>query len=178
MKNHKRLFLQRLCYHTLYDVWVQSLWFGDNLDVFARLQNVRKHFRWFLLIWKQKMAPNSTFWSTKTLFCVIYKTCSLWYVKITFWAQNLSKLSQKPFWDFKNYSKMFSECFWNIKEKTIFWWKKFFSKIFSTSKNLNFTIPYPSHQTLSFKATSSGHRALGKYFCNFWVLVSCLEGPN
>ena len=45
---------------------------------------------------KQKMAQNSTFWSTKTLFCVIYKTCSLWYVKITFWAQNLSKLSQKP----------------------------------------------------------------------------------
>ena len=83
---------------------------------------------------KQKIAQNSTFWSTKTLFCVIYKTCSLWYVKITFWAQNLSKLSQKPFWDFENYSKMFSECFWNIKEKTIFWWKKFFQNFFDLKK--------------------------------------------
>ena len=83
---------------------------------------------------KQKIAQNSTFWSTKTLFCVIYKTCSLWYVKLIFWAQNLSKLSQKPFWDFENYSKMFSECFWNIKEKTIFWWKKIFQNFFDPKK--------------------------------------------
>ena len=33
---------------------------------------------------KQKIAQNSTFGSTKTLFCLIYKTCSLWYVKIIY----------------------------------------------------------------------------------------------
>ena len=132
MKSHKRLFLQRLCYHTLYDVWVQSLRFGDTLDVFARLQSVRKHFWRFFAHFEaythqiSKKWPKIPLFGAKTLFCVIYKTCSLWYVKITFWAQNLSKLSQKPFWDFENYSKMFSECFWNIKEKTIFCFQNFF----------------------------------------------------
>ena len=65
---------------------------------FGRVCALTKHQKAFLAIFcsfwsiyspnKQKIAQNSTLWSTKTLFCVIYKTCSLWYVKITFWAQN------------------------------------------------------------------------------------------
>ena len=81
------------------------------LRAYKESQSISDDFCFFWSIYppnKQKIAQNSTFWSTKTLFCVIYKKCSLWYVKITFWAQNLPKLSQKPFWDFENYSKMSS----------------------------------------------------------------------
>ena len=184
MKNHKKLFLQRMCYHTLYDVWAQSLWFGDTLDVFARLQSVRKHFGRFFAHFEaythqiSKSYPKFHFLEHKNAFLCNLQNMQSVVRQNHFLSSKSIKIKSKIFLRLRKLFQNVLRMFLKHKGKNYFLVKKSFSKIFSTSKNLNFTIPYPSHQTLSFKATSSGHRALGKYFCNFWVLVSCLEGPN
>ena len=97
---------------------------------------------------KQKFAQNPTFWSTKTLFCVIYKTCSLWYVKITFWAQKRKehKIKSKTFLRllklFQNVLRMFLK----HKGKNYFWVKKIFFQNFFDLKKFEFynTLPISS----------------------------------
>ena len=140
MKNHKKLFLQRMCCHTLYDVWAHYLWFGGTLDVFTRFQSVRKHFWRFFAHFEaythqiSKNCPKFHFLEHKNAFLCNLQNMQSVVRQNHFLSSKSIKIKSKTFLRLRKLFQNVLRMFLKHKGKNYFLVKKIFPKFFRPQK--------------------------------------------